>query len=218
VRLAETLEGYRCLGSPAVLQALLGGQLMSPATGSSDPLAPIDTELLHMRPLSEADETFFCDLYADPQTMRFVGPPLSREQAQRSFRIILSYLRRRPLDHLFMLIVEKASHQAIGIGSLQDLDKRRRRVEAGVVLKTGARGQGFGKDALAALVRRGFATFPVDEVWIQHAAANSLAKGVPLSLGLSRNLEATSGEAKADERPAKYVWSAYRASWRCSNQ
>jgi RimJ/RimL family protein N-acetyltransferase len=207
---------------------------MSPGTGSGDPLAPIDTERLSMRRLCEADEAFFCDLYADPDTMRFVGPPLSREQAQRSFGIILSYLNHHPLERLFMLIVEKAPEQPVaprraagasrdflrcapvGIGSLQDLDMSRRRVEAGVVLKTGTRAQGFGKEALAALVTRGFAIFPVDEVWIQHAAANSLARGVPMSLGLARNLEAeASGET--DEGSGKNVWSAYRQSW-CSRR
>jgi RimJ/RimL family protein N-acetyltransferase len=187
---------------------------MSPVTGSGDPLAPIDTERLSMRRLSKADERFFCDLYADPDTMRFVGPPLSQEQAQRSFGIILSYLNRRPLERLFMLIVEKAQEQAIGIGSLQDLNTSRRRVEAGVVLKTGTRALGFGKEALAALVTRGFAIFPVDEVWIQHAAANSLARGVPVSLGLSRNLEAEASD-ETNAGSAKNVWSAYRESWCC---
>jgi RimJ/RimL family protein N-acetyltransferase len=111
-----------------------------------------------------------------------------------------------------MLIVEKELEQAIGIGSLQDFDRSRRRVEAGVVLKTGARALGFGKEALAALVTRGFAMFPVDEVWIQHAAANSLARGVPVSLGFARNLEAEASEATS-EGSAKNIWSAYRESW-----
>jgi RimJ/RimL family protein N-acetyltransferase len=162
-----------------------------------------------LRPLSEADAAFFSDLYGDPETMRFVGPPMSEERAQRGFRAILAALERRPLERLFLLIIQKAGQEAIGVASLQELDLQRRRVEAGVVLKTGTRERGFGKECLAALVTRAFAIFPVDEVWIQHSTANSLAERVPVSLGLARALDSTEYAAGTE----KCVWSAYRQSW-----
>jgi len=91
----------------------------------------IETDRLMMRPLSEDDATFYCDLYGDPHAMHFVGPPLSRERAERSFRIVLASRVRRPVVRLSLAIVEKASQQAIGIGGYRDFDARRRRVEAG---------------------------------------------------------------------------------------
>ena len=162
-----------------------------------------------MRFLSEGDATLYCDLYGDPDTMRFVGPPLSRERAQRSFRKALASRHRRPLEQLFLVIVANASKQAIGIGALQDLDARRRRVEAGMMLECESVGHGFGKEGLCALVTYAFAIFPVDEVWIQHAAGNSNAKRVPISLGLSRNTDAA-----YDNGSGRFIWSAYRESWR----
>jgi RimJ/RimL family protein N-acetyltransferase len=182
--------------------------ISSSDSASGDSVDEVHTERLTMRPLSEGDATLYCDLYGDPDTMRFVGPPLSRERAQRGFRKALASRHRRPLERLFLVIVAKASQQAIGIGALQDFDARRRRVEAGMMLECESVGRGFGKEGLGALVTYAFAIFPVDEVWIQHAADNSNAKRVPISLGLSRNTDAA-----YDDGSGRFIWSAYRESW-----
>jgi RimJ/RimL family protein N-acetyltransferase len=163
------------------------------------------TERLSMRPVVEADAALYCDLYGDPDTMRFVGPRLTPERAQRNFRKVLDSIERRPIECVLLVIVETATGQSIGIGAFQDFDTRRRRVEAGMMLGGGARGRGFGKEGLRALITHAFATFAVDEVWIQHAADNMDARRVPVSLGLSHNTETKSG---------KLVWSACRQSWR----
>jgi ribosomal-protein-alanine N-acetyltransferase len=169
----------------------------------------IETDRLMMRPVSEDDATFYCDLYGDPHAMHFVGPPLSRERAERSFRVVLASRDRRPLVRVFMAIVEKASQQVIGIGGYQDFDARRRSVEAGMILKPESWGRGFGKEGLGALVTHAFAVFPVDEVWIQYAAENPNARGVRVNLGFSHGTDA----AASDERPGQCFWSAYRQSW-----
>jgi len=164
-----------------------------------------------MRPLSEDDANFFCDLYGDPHSMHFVAPPLSRERAERSFRIVLASRDRRPLVRLFLAIVEKASQQAIGIGGYQNFDASRR-VEAGMMLKPESIGRGFGKEGLAALVTHAFAVFPVDEVWIQHATENQIARSVPISLGFSHGVDADA----PGQRPGQSFWTAHRQSWRRS--
>ena len=160
-----------------------------------------------MRPLSEGDGGLYYDLYGDPETMRFVGPPLSRERAQRSFRKALAVRDRRPLERLLLVIVAKASQQAIGIGAFQNFDARRR-VEAGIMLGSESRGRGFAKEVLSALVSYAFAIFPVDEVWVQHTADNAIAMSVPISLGLSRNTDAA-----YDDGSGRLIWSAHRESW-----
>jgi RimJ/RimL family protein N-acetyltransferase len=167
------------------------------------------TERLSMRPMGEEDVTLFCGLYGDPETMRFIGPPLSRERAQRTFRLILSSRHSQPFERLFLVIIEKATQQAIGIGAFQHFDAQRRRVETGMVLNSESRGRGFGKDGLCALVTHGFAILPVDEVWIQHAADNRMAERVPVSLGLLRNMDAP----RDGVAPGNYIWSAYRELW-----
>ena len=168
-----------------------------------------ETERLSMRPLRAGDATLFCELYSDPHTMRFVGPPLSWERAQRSFRIALASRETHPLAQLILVMVEKATGQAIGIGGIQHFDARRRRVETGVVVRSESWVQGFGREGLSALVTHAFAVFPVEEVWFQIAFENVIARRMPDSLGLSRNLDTSSyGVA-----PGQWVWSAHRSSW-----
>ena len=169
----------------------------------------IETERLNMRPVSEADVTLFCDLYGDPATMRFVGPPLSRERAQRSFRIVLASLDCEPLERLFMVIIEKATQRAVGIGACQQFDARYHRVEAGLVLNSESRVRGFGKEGLRALITHAFEIFPVDEVWVQHAADHAIARQLPFRLGL---LPAANVPAYGVQS-GKCVWSTYRESW-----
>jgi RimJ/RimL family protein N-acetyltransferase len=168
----------------------------------------IHTERLGMRPLSEGDVPLYCDLYGDPDTMRFVGPPLSRQRAQQSFRKALAASHRQPVERLLLVIVEKATRRPIGLSAFQDFDASRRRVEAGMMLGGASRGRGFGKEGLRALVTYAFSRFPVDEVWIQHAADNSDARRVPVSLGLLHNTDAA-----YDDGSGRFVWSAFRESW-----
>ncbi len=134
--------------------------------------------------------------------------PCRGERAQRNFQTVLASLRGHRVERVLLVIVEKASQRAIGISAFQDFDVRRRRVEAGMMLGCGSCGRGFGKEGLSALVTHAFARFPVDEVWIQHAADNSSAKRVPVSLGLSHNTTAA-----YDDGSGRFIWSAYRESW-----
>jgi RimJ/RimL family protein N-acetyltransferase len=157
-----------------------------------------------MRPVAEGDAALYCDLYGDPDTMRFVGRPLSRERALCCFRKVLASLNCQPPERVLLVIVETATRQCIGIGAFQDFDRQRRRVEAGMMLGTGARGRGFGKEGLRALVTYAFETFAVDEVWIQHAAEHRDARGVPVGLGLAHHTNDPSG---------RFIWSARRHSW-----
>jgi RimJ/RimL family protein N-acetyltransferase len=165
----------------------------------------LQTEHLRMRPVVEGDAPLYCWLYGDPETMRFVGPLLSQERAERGFRKVLDSLQRRPIELVLLVIVEQATNRSIGIGALQDFDSRHRRVQAGMMLGGGARGRGFGKEGLRALITYAFDTFAVDEVWTQHALDNMEAGHLTVSLGLSHNTETRSG---------KLVRSAYRHRWR----
>ena len=165
----------------------------------------IQTARLTMRPLSQEDEDLYCDLHADPDTMRFIGPPLSRQPALRNFHKVLASLGRRPVERVMLAIVETTGNRCIGIGALQDFEPERRRVEVGMMLVREGRGRGFGTEGLRALVNYSFATFEVDEVWLQHDANSAAAVGPPASLGFSQSTH--------PDKPGKSIWSAYRHSW-----
>jgi len=167
-----------------------------------------ETRRLWMRPLSEADEALYCDLYTDEQTMRFIAPPLLARRATRGFRKYLKSPRRCAAGQL-LAVIEKASGQPIGIGALQQLDECRRRVEAGIMLKPAVHGRGFGKEGLAALVDQAFALLPVDEVWVQVAVDHAVVERLVISVGFARRGDS----ATRDECSAKHIWSVCRKSW-----
>ena len=183
--------------------------MSSPApTASRGSPGEVETERLHLRPLSESHASLYCNICEDPDTMHFVGRPMSRERAQRSFRKALESLHCQPLERLFLVVVEKASQETIGMSALTGFDAHRRRVQAGIMLASESRGRGFGKEILRALVTHAFAVFPADEVWVQHAAAHAMAETLPVSLGFSRRLDA----ADYGEESEKCVWSVSRES------
>jgi len=168
----------------------------------------VDTERLVIRPLSECDETLFCDLFTDADTMRYIGPQLSPERAVRSFRLAVALTRRRPPQRLFFTVGVRSLQRKVGICSLQQIDPVLRRAEAGVVLESFARAQGFAREILRALASRAFTEFPVDEVWLQYSATHALAERLFVAAGFSRCPD----PAVYGEGPGKLVWSIHRSS------
>lgn len=169
----------------------------------------IDTERLDIRPLSDCDETLYCELFTDADTMRYIGPPLSPERAARSFRKAVALTRRLPAERLFFTVAFRSAQRKIGICSLQQIDPIRRRVEAGVILKSCARAQGVAREILRAFVVRAFATLPVDEVWLQYSAEHSITEQLFVDAGFARRLDPVDYGGGHGKR----VWSAQRSGF-----
>jgi len=167
---------------------------------------PVDTDRLRMRPLASADESLYCHLYTDAETMRFIGTPLSPERAASSFRSALAGMNRSPIERLFLTVVEKASRQDIGICSLQKFDVPRRSVQAGVMFIAGARARGYAKEGFVGLIQQVFAQLPVDELWVQFAADHVVVERGVTSVGFARC-------RKAALESQRCVWSVRRESW-----
>src|ERR1700730_2193667 len=110
----------------------------------------IDTERLEIRPLSECDEALFCELFTDAETMRYIGPKLSPERAVHGFRKAVALTRCLPAERLFFAVALRNVQRKSGICSLQQIDPIRLRAEAGVVLESCARAQGFSREILQA--------------------------------------------------------------------
>ena len=68
-----------------------------------------ETERRRLRTLETGDETLLHDFYTDPETMRFVAPPLSAEQAAGRFRNILTGMHEQPIKWLSLAMLEKWS-------------------------------------------------------------------------------------------------------------
>ena len=186
------------------------------------PVFDINTERLDIRPLSECDETLYCELFTDPDTMRYIGPKMSPDRAALSFRKAVALTRRLPAQRIFFTVAMRSVQRKIGLCSIQQIDPMRRRAEAGVVLESFARAQGFAREILPALVERALTTYPVDEIWLQYSKDHSLNERLFTAAGFSRRFDPRA----YGEGPDKRVWSVHRGSWGrsvaelpiCSNQ
>jgi RimJ/RimL family protein N-acetyltransferase len=173
------------------------------------PVFDINTQRLDIRPLSECDETLYCELFTDPDTMRYIGPKMSPDRAARSFRKAVALTRRLPAQRLFFTVAMRSVQRKIGLCSIQQIDPMRRRAEAGVVLKSFARAQGFAREILPALVERALTTYPVDEIWLQYSKDHSLNERLFTAAGFAPCFDPRA----YGEGPDKRVWSAHRGSW-----
>jgi RimJ/RimL family protein N-acetyltransferase len=180
---------------------------------TDDAMPDFDTERLRMRHLVENDEALYCDLYTDPDTMRYIGEPMSPERAARSFRKALAWSRQQPDEPQFFAIQEKATQQAIGLCAIQPFDADTRKVEIGMMLKPEARKQGYATEGLAALVTTAFSALPTEAVWVQYSPEHTAAERLVISVGFAQCADGEIGTV----RGAKCVWSVGRSSWRSSN-
>lgn len=185
-----------------------------------------------MRPIGSGDAGLYEHLYTDAETMLFIGAPLSRERAAKSFRSALAGMQRQPIEQLFLIVEEKATLTAVGICSLLSFDAERRSVQAGVMLVASARAKGYSKESFVGLIQQVFAHLPVDEIWVQFAADHIAVQRAVLSVGFARRKDAArQDDAQSSEpdngkrnepadgptersahRPTT-AWSVHRASW-----
>jgi ribosomal-protein-alanine N-acetyltransferase len=110
-----------------------------------------DTPRLHLRPLGEADEALYCQLYTDPELMRHIAAPMSIEAAQRSFRTACKQQLPQPQR---WIISERATHSDIG---LLGLIRGEPGPEIGVMLLAHGHGRGYGGESMAGMADRFFA-------------------------------------------------------------
>lgn len=167
------------------------------------------TERLDHRLLTNRDAALFCELYTDAETMRFIGPPLSPERVARAFQTALRVTYRAPSDRQFFAMLDRHTTHAVGIGSLQQIDLAQRRAEAGLLIATPHRAQGYATEALRGLISHAFATYPLEEVWVQIAVVHTVVEKLVISVGLHRGAEV----AADTDRFATRIWSIRRDAW-----
>lgn len=166
---------------------------------------PVETARLRMRPLSGEDAALYAQLYSDPETMRFIGTPLSPERAARSFQSALDGMAHAPIERLFLTVIEKTSAAAVGICSLQNCDVQLRSVQAGVMFIADARAKGYAKEAFVGVIQRVFAELPVDELWVQFTADHVAVQRGVISVGFVRR------QAAGPEQ--RSIWCVRRDDW-----
>ena len=181
---------------------------MSKPTVPAAPVYPIETARLTIRLLSDADEALYCGLYMDPVVMRFIGPPLSRERAARSFRKALELSHQPTFGRRIHVLIERATRQAIGISGSHLADAQHGRAEVGTLLRTASHAQRFAMEYSTALITSAFRRPQVREIWAHAPKDHGASEHLLIKLGFSRGVEVVSAG-----RPAGCAWSVTREAW-----
>lgn len=181
---------------------------MSP--GSSAWATELAGKRLVLRSIDEHDVELYCELFCDPETMRYIGPPWTRAAAERAFRSVLEATRRTPPRDLFLTLIPKEAQRPIGLCTLQNIDPVRRQTELGIMLVATARVRMLATEALLTVIAHAFAALPVDEVWVRFAVDHAACERLAMRTGLIRHADASPEDLAAN----LWRWSAYRSSWR----
>ncbi|MEO6065309.1 MAG: GNAT family N-acetyltransferase [Lysobacterales bacterium] len=168
-----------------------------------------ETARLRARRLCADDEPLFCSLYTDPDTMRFIGEPLSIACAARRFREVLALMRVDPPEQWFCALVDHKSNLELGLCGVARIDRMRGRAELGVILQKSARRRGLGREAWAGLVEATLGSLSIREVWAQyapgHEAFDRIAAGLGFELACSPG-SFDSAKGKQIRRMDREMW------------
>lgn len=169
-----------------------------------------DTARMCLRPLIAEDEAFFCRLYGDAATMRFIGPALSREQAASGFRRILAQRPGVSGQPLYLAMVEKTRRQPLGLCGTPQWQPDAHSLEAGILLLPEARSRGFAREGMTAWLRWLYENTAVDEVRVRFSAECPAVRRLNESLGFGPCGAAVEANGS---RPGSLVWSMERSAW-----
>ncbi|HUF56350.1 MAG TPA: GNAT family N-acetyltransferase [Thermohalobaculum sp.] len=154
---------------------------------SRDPRDPIETRRLLLRPFRDGDATAFYRLNSDPEVMRYMPAPLTREESDDLLERLIE--RSQAGDITFRAVVLKAGH-FLGIAGLN-----RPRFEApfmpcievGWRLMAAAWGRGYATEAARAAVAHGFENLGLREIVAFAPPANERSIAVMERLGMHRD-------------------------------
>ena len=167
------------------------------------------SERLILRTLRECDEELYCQLFCDPETMRYIGPAWTRPEAARAFHGALEAMRATPPRGLFLAMTFQADQRPAGLCTLQNFEALER-AELGMMLVPSGRASRVATEALIAVLAQVFATLPFEEIWVRFAIHHAAATRTAVAGGLERH---TRGRPE-DLASNLWRWSAFRASWR----
>jgi RimJ/RimL family protein N-acetyltransferase len=168
-----------------------------------------ETERLSLRSLTASDEALYCSLYTDPQVMKHIYKPLTRAEAEQSFRKALESMQRTPFERRVVVISDKETGVAIGISGVHVCNATLKQAEVGTLLKSSAHAQRFGVELSNTLISQAFTRPQIDELIAHSTHGNAVVEALLKSLGFVR-----SGDVPAEgDIPARTRWTLTRAAW-----
>jgi len=180
------------------------------------PSFPIETDRLRLRPLREQDagalnamesrEDVTRWLYWDPRT------PAETEQSLQ-MRIGRTHLTREG-DALELAVEQADSGELLGTVTLMYRSELHRQGEIGFVLHPDHHGQGYAREAAAAMLRLGFDMFGLHRMIGRTEARNTASARVLEKLGMRLEAHLVENEWVKGEWQSELVYAMLDREWR----
>lgn len=154
----------------------------------SSMIATLRSARLAIAPLVADDLGHYLSLYTDADTMAWIGAPLSRAAAERSFAAALSGNARVPSRRRTWTLTDTVTGARVGLLALmRDVpDLAADAAEVGAIIAPPQQARGYAAEAIAALASHAFDDLGLRRVVTRHSAANALALGLMRKLGFER--------------------------------
>lgn len=153
-----------------------------------DSVPELCTERLLLREWRDADRDAWAALNADPEVMRYLGPPLAREQADGWLDRNVAYWAEH--DHGLWAVEVAGGEPFIGfIGLLAPAFDAHFTpcVEVGWRLARSAWGRGYAPEGARAAIAYGFDVIGLDEIVSMTTVDNAKSRRVMEKLGMTRD-------------------------------
>lgn len=151
----------------------------------------IETPRLILRRWREADIRPFLAMGRDEEVMRYLGPPMSREDCAAV--VARQNVFAEQLGTCFWAIEQRADHAFLGFCGIQPGPAGTPiagEPEIGWRLARGAWGKGYAREAAQASLERGWATTGWAQVTAVTVPANERSWGLMIRLGMTRDFAA----------------------------
>ncbi|HEY3281292.1 MAG TPA: GNAT family N-acetyltransferase [Armatimonadota bacterium] len=147
----------------------------------------LETDRLLLRPYQESDWASLRELDTDPEVRRYLGgATLSEEQTRDKLHQALAEARAEPpLRHDFAVLL-KGTECFIGVCFLASLRPELGQAEVGYAISRRHWGQGYGGEAVRAVLGYGFDQLKLRRIWAQCGTENIGSWRVLEKLGMRR--------------------------------
>lgn len=174
------------------------------------PTDGIETARFRLRPIAANDLLLYQEIYCNPDTMRYVGPPLSITEATRSFHAAVKQTAAPNTSTRFLVVVAKDSGLGVGICGVCFGVPGWGSAEIGMMLTCSARSKGFSGEVLEGVAEFVFSTSNVTQVWVRYLAEHVAAERLVQSLGFTIGAESPpDGDNRQSARIRRDTWQAF---------
>ena len=144
-------------------------------------VAIIETERLHLRPLSRADSPAMFRMMNDPETMRFWDWPAMTDPESAIDTVAAQMEAAQAGVAIYWAVC--AGEGAIGICDLSEIDRHHRRAEVGFIFARNAWGNGYAQEAMKAIVNYAFGPLGLERLSARIHAKNEASRLLLTRLG-----------------------------------